>query len=263
MLDTGASASIVGLDHEDMITDKRPSRMICKGAFDTVGNKAKSHGILKMWAISDPSKKTIKAKSYRTIQAVNIIDELEKCKETFAGITLAELMKDQLVKDDCPVTGGVKNKLGERIKKMTALEFHCYHNHIGYHPDCRICNLTARSMKRTYVDKVIYHEVRIGYRFTMDAFVVSHRSDRGRKYAYTYIDTGSSSYFEGFTLVLRSDLCSQFLAKVKDLRNRFQKDHNHPLFRELLVDCAGEHVSEQFKQGCLDNQIDLQYGYLY
>ena len=57
-------------------------------------------------------------------------------------------------------------------------------------------------MKRTYVDKVIYHEVRVGYRFTMDAFVVSHRSDRGRKYAYTYIDMGPSGYFEGFTLVL-------------------------------------------------------------
>ena len=61
-------------------------------------------------------------------------------------------------------------------------------NHIGYHHlDCRICNLTARSMKRTYVDRVIYHETRIGYKFTMDAFVVSHRSDRGTKYAYTYI----------------------------------------------------------------------------
>ena len=77
-------------------------------------------------------------------------------------VTLADLMKDQLihVKDECAVTGGVKNKLGERIKKMSSLEFHCYHNHIG-------------SMKRTYVDRVIYHEIQIGYRFTMDAFVVS------------------------------------------------------------------------------------------
>lgn len=260
MWDTGATASIVGLDHEDMIDDKRPSRMICRGAFDTVGNRAKSHGILKMWAINDPSKKTIRAKSYKLIQVSNIVDELEKCKETFVGISLAELMRDQLVKDECPVTGGVKNKLSGRIKKMTALEFHCYHNHIGYHPDCRICNLTARSLKRTYVDRVIYHEIRTGYRFTMDAVVISHRSDRGRKYAYTYIDMGPSGYFEGFTLVLRSDLCSQFFPKVKEMRSKFQKDHNHPIFRELLVDCAGEHVSEAFKKGCIDYEIDLQYG---
>ena len=44
------------------------------------------------------------------------------------------------------------------------------------------------------------------------------------------------------------------------MRSKFQKDHNHPIFRELLVDCAGEHVSEQFKQGCIDYEIDLQYG---
>ena len=102
MWDTGATVSIVGLDHEDMITDKRPSRMLCKGAFDTVGNRGKSHGILKMWAISDPSKKTIEASSFKVMQANSIIDNLEKCTETFAGMTLAELMKDQLVKDECP-----------------------------------------------------------------------------------------------------------------------------------------------------------------
>eukprot|EP01043_Picozoa_sp_COSAG02_P124907 COSAG02_NODE_61997_length_267_cov_0.613095_1_plen_89_part_11 len=83
---------------------------------------AKSHGILKMWAINDPSKKTIKASSFKMMQANSITDNLEKCTETFAGMTLAELMKDQLVKDECLVTGGVKNKLGDRIKKMTALE---------------------------------------------------------------------------------------------------------------------------------------------
>ena len=67
-----------------------------------------------MWAINDPSKKTIRTKLYRLIKANHIVNELENCKETFAGITLAELMKDQLVKDECPVIGGVKNKLGER-----------------------------------------------------------------------------------------------------------------------------------------------------
>ena len=59
-----------------MISDKRPSRMICRGAFDTAGNKAKSHGVLKMWAINDPSKKTIRTKSYKLIKANHIVNEL-------------------------------------------------------------------------------------------------------------------------------------------------------------------------------------------
>ena len=70
---------------------------------------------------------------------------------------------------------------------MSSLEFHSWHGHKGYHPGCRVCELVARSLKRTYVDKVIFHELRFGYRFTMDAIVFSHRSYRGRKYAYTYM----------------------------------------------------------------------------
>ena len=68
MWDTGATASIVGTEHESQISDKRPSRMVCKGAFDAVGNKARSHGTLKMWAINDPSKKTIDSESCRNLQ---------------------------------------------------------------------------------------------------------------------------------------------------------------------------------------------------
>ena len=75
------------------------TRMICKGAFDTVGNRGKSHGILKMWAINDPSKKAIKASSFKMMQANSITDNLEKCTETFAGMTLAELMKEDYYSD--------------------------------------------------------------------------------------------------------------------------------------------------------------------
>ena len=91
--------------------------------------------------------------SYKVIKVHSIEDAMENSKEVYARVALTDLMKDHLLKDECAVTGGVKNKLGDKIKKMTSLEFHCYHNHIGYHPDCRICNLTARSLKRTFVDR--------------------------------------------------------------------------------------------------------------
>ena len=68
MWDTGATTSIVSTEHENLTSDKRPSRMICKGAFDAIDNKAKSNGTLKMWAINDPSKKTIDSKSYRVVK---------------------------------------------------------------------------------------------------------------------------------------------------------------------------------------------------
>ena len=257
LFDTGASASLVGTNDEQNIINRKPSRMICRGAFDKHGVRGKSHGDLRMWAINDKSINGTAENTFKIVKANHVADELQ---EEFAGMNMADIMQDQLMKENTSVIGGVKNKLGKGARKMTSIEFHSWHGHKGHHPGCRVCELVARSLKRTYVDKVIFHELRFGFRFTMDAIVFSHRSYRGRKYAYTFIDESPSGYLEGFTLVLRSDLCDVFFEQVRVFRKRFQPEWNYPLFRELKVDCAGEHVSAQFQAGCIDNDIDLQYG---
>ena len=142
--------------------------------------RGKSHGDLRMWAINDRSINGTAENTFKIVKANHVMDELY---EEFAGMNMAEIMQDQMMSDNTSVIGGVKNKLGKGAKKMSSLEFHSWHGHKGYHPGCRICELVARSLKRTYVDKVIFHELLFGYRFTMDAIVFSHRSYRGRKYA--------------------------------------------------------------------------------
>ena len=137
-----------------------------------------------MWAINDRSINGTAENTFKIVKANHVMDELY---EEFAGMNMAEIMQDQMMSDNTSVIGGVKNKLGKGARKMSSLEFHSWHGHKGYHPGCRVCELVARSLKRTYVDKVIFHELRFGYRFTMDAIVFSHRSYRGRKYAYTYM----------------------------------------------------------------------------
>jgi hypothetical protein len=68
----------------------------------------------------------------------------------------------------------------------------------------------AHSLKKTYVDGVLFKEIRSLFNFTMDAVVFSNRSKRGRKYGYIFICMGPSGYQEGFTLVNQSDLCEVF-----------------------------------------------------
>ena len=51
--------------------------------------------------------------------------------EEFAGMNMAEIMQDQLMKENTSVIGSVKNKLGKGARKMTSLEFHCWHGHKG------------------------------------------------------------------------------------------------------------------------------------
>ena len=49
----------------------------------------------------------------------------------------------------------------------------------------------------------------------------------------------------------RSDLCDVFFPMVERLRERFAGCQPHEIFKELLVDAAGEHVSEEFKEKCV------------
>ena len=91
----------------------------------------------------------------------------------------------------------------------------------------------------------------------MDAIVFNARSNRGRKYAYVFVCQGPSSYQEGFTLVLRSDIIDVFFPMVEAFRLRFAGRHPWPLFAELLVDCAGEHTSKAFRDKCREHGIEL------
>ena len=50
--------------------------------------------------------------------------------------------------------------------------------------------MVARSLRRTYIDPVIFKETRSGYSMMMDAMVLSHRSYEGEKYAYVIVDVG-------------------------------------------------------------------------
>ena len=102
----------------------------------------------------------------------------------------------------------------------------------------------ARWLKKTYVDGVLFKEIRSPFNFTMDAVVFSTRSKRGRKYGYIFICMGPSGYQEGFTLVNRSDLCDVFFPILERLRERFAGCQPHEILKELLVDAAGEHMSE-------------------
>ena len=103
-------------------------------------------------------------------------------------LTLAEYMQDEIFKLNTAEVLGTKNQLGGSFKRMDAYEYHCRLGHRGHFPGCHICQAVARSLKRTYVDRVLYQEVRNLYRFTMDAMVLSNRSFDGKKYAYMFIE---------------------------------------------------------------------------
>ena len=187
-------------------------------------------------------------------------DNGQKCSMAFAGMTLSEFMRDALVQEESCAVGANKNLCGNKLKEMSAYEFHCMHGHMGFFKGCTICELVPRSLRRVKVDAVLHKELRIGYSMTMDAMVLSHRSYDGEKYAYVIRDKGPSSYHIGFTLVRRSDLVNTLFPIVKEFRSTYQGDHAHELFKELQLDCAGEHISAEFQETASKNGIIIMYG---
>ena len=117
---------LIDTNDEKNIINRKPSRMICRGAFDKQGVRGKSHGDLRMWAINDRSINGTAENTFKIVKANHVMDELY---EEFAGMNMAEIMQDQMMSDNTSVIGGVKNKLGKGAKKMSSLEFHSWHGH--------------------------------------------------------------------------------------------------------------------------------------
>ena len=52
--------------------------------------------------------------------------------------------------------GANKNLCGNKLREMTAYEFHCMQGHMGYFKGCIICELVPRSLRRVKVDTVLH-----------------------------------------------------------------------------------------------------------
>ena len=83
---------LIGTNDEKNIINRKPSRMICRGAFDKQGVRGKSHGDLRMWAINDRSINGTAENTFKIVKANHVMDELY---EEFAGMNMAEIMQDQ------------------------------------------------------------------------------------------------------------------------------------------------------------------------
>ena len=261
LLDTGANYNLGDAKHVPFMKNKVNSRLSARGAFGPAIVHGDKRGDLQLWVLEYPPDKAVGYDKYKRVTAHAVdSDDLHHTltkgesidEPVCANLTLADYMQDQIYKDQTSEIIGSKNQLGGAYKRMDSLEYHCRMGHRGYFPGCRICQAVARSLKRTYVDRVLFKEIRSLFSFTMDAVVFSSRSRRGRKYGYIFICMGPSGYQEGFTLVNRSDLCSVFFPMVERLRERFAGCQPHEIFKELLVDAAGEHISEEFKDKCVE-----------
>ena len=56
----------------------------------------------------------------------------QKWSMAFAGMTLSEFMRNALVQEESCAVGANKNLCGNKLKEMSAYEFHCMQGHMGF-----------------------------------------------------------------------------------------------------------------------------------
>ena len=163
-------------------------------------------------------------------------------------------------------TAGVKAALPSREKKMSALEFHQTHGHIGHADGCDICLKLRKTLRRVYKTVDPYKDQRNGYAWSMDGITWSDQSKQGNKYTVVLRERGISGFIILLHLAYKSDATERIRQLKQSLGTdpRFgltQRTHGYRLLSEIHTDPAGEwrDDNEQFQTMCKDNGINIIY----
>ena len=234
-MDTGANYTLGSNKHLVHMTDKLNSRLSCRAAFGSDLVHGEKCGILLTWVLkSKDGRLSVQNNAeYKEVQ-VNLIQNM-----AFTPISEWELIAAKLA---CVMPAEVNMTLSSFMKDEL----------VNSH---QIVILGAKNQSSSEYRKMTALEFhcRQGHRGSV-------RSSRGRKYAYTFVDMGPTTYQEGFTLVKRSDLYDAFFPMIVKLRCRFQRRHNYSLCAELLVDKSISEIKSKLCKRAVITAAHVQHG---
>ena len=157
---------------------------------------------------------------------------------------------------------GTKAGMKHREKKMTNLELHMRHGHIGTHDGkCIICNLLKGSFRRIYDKTSPYIEQRVGHSFCGDVITWSDRSRQGNKYTMVLRDLCSGFFFL-IHVSRRNELTRKIEKLVMDARrNPMFQDLKRPIITSLKLDPAGEWRDDNKEFQAMATRVGLHVTY--
>jgi len=146
-----------------------------------------------------------------------------------------------LFKETDGITLGAKAGMKSRERKMTKLELHMRHGHIGSHDGrCVVCNLLRGSFRSIHNKTSPYIEERVGHTFCGDVITWSDRSRKGSKYTMVLRDV-CSGYFFLIHAIFRNEFTRRIESLVTTARESpLFKNLKRPIISALKLDPAGE-----------------------
>jgi len=180
-------------------------------------------------------------------------ESVEKSKEEWDKIMTLEMESVLL---------GTKAGLKSRERKMSELELHMRHGHVGRSGGkCTICNLLRGSFRRIYSKTSPYFEQRVGHTFSGDVITWSDESRQGSKYCMVMRDFGSGFFFV-IHLSKRNEVTRKLEALITQIRaDPIFKGHKHQIMSTLKLDPAGEwrDDNENFHKMTSRTGVNIKY----
>ena len=139
---------------------------------------------------------------------------------------------------------GMKVGLPHADKNLTQLQLHIRKNHVGHCAECDICKYLKRNLRRKFMVKEPYVELRPGYCWGFDLLEWKTKSLNDNKYSLVMRDRGTG-YFRVVHISAKSQVPEAIRKIVKDLRSdpRFKwikETLGYEVVTEVFCDPAGE-----------------------
>lgn len=152
-----------------------------------------------------------------------------------------EEWNDYIFKETDGIVLGAKAGMKSREKRMTKLELHMRHGHIGSHDGkCIVCNLLRGSFRKIFSKTSPYIEQRVGHTFCGDVITWSDRSRKGSKYTMVLRDI-CSGYFFLIHAIFRNEFTRRIETLVINARkNPLFMNLKRPIISTIKLDPAGE-----------------------
>ena len=170
--------------------------------------------------------------TYNVDDAIKMYDQI-RASDNVQQITTSTNDEPRIVVDT-KETKGVKAGLRQGKQKMTELQFHKKHGHIGYCEGCTVCKMAKGAMRRITKKTDPPRPHLRAHTWTMDMVTFSDRSIEGCKYMLQMRDMMSGAY-EAIPLYLKSDAPQAIRDWIVTNRNKSHYRNMGYQFCELII----------------------------
>ena len=202
---------------------------------------------------------------------LNCVNVLPSIKEIYNDLLSSELVEclthvNNIGESDDFNLSGAKRGLRSDLKKMSLLEFHSSHGHLGSGGGGKACEICMRKrgnkISLRSPDRTPFKDYRPGFRWYLDAICWGEENGDGERYTFSMRDCCTGT-FKTFNTSERSDFPEVFERWVKSVRaSPYTMHWGHTMVGEVHTDFDGVFREDNKEFMKMVGGLGIKFSYL-